>query len=280
MSSRKFAVIGHPIGHTMSPFIHERLFALAGTDGEYTVIDVPPSELPVKIKELDALSGYNITIPNKQSIIPFLDSLDEKAELYGSVNTVKNGETRRGYTTDPDGFLKALRYGGIPFRGKVAILGCGGVARTFVFEAALAGCDITLAVRQEDIPVQTALRDELISKVPGAVIKCCTIPQLSGDYDLLVNATPIGMYPKTDAMVVDKKVIERCENVFDAVYNPLKTKLVLCAEANGSRAVGGMSMLVWQAAVSHEIWDGSEYSKEDIDELVKDAAKEQTRKFG
>ena len=280
MSSRKFAVIGHPIGHTMSPFIHERLFALAGTDGEYTVIDVAPSELPVKIKELDALSGYNITIPNKQSIIPFLDGLDKKAELYGSVNTVKNGETRRGYTTDPDGFLKALRYGGIPFRGKVAILGCGGVARTFVFEAALAGCDITLAVRKEDIPVQTALRDELIAKIPGAMIKCCTIPELSGEHDLLVNATPIGMYPKTDAMAVDKKVIERCENVFDAVYNPLKTKLILCAEANGSRAVGGMSMLVWQAAVSHEIWDGSEYSKEDIDQLVEDAAKEQTKKFG
>ena len=98
MSERIFAVIGHPIGHTMSPFIHKRLFGLAGENGDYSIIDVVPDELPVKIKMLDELCGYNITIPNKQVIIPYLDRLDEKAAMYGSVNTVKNGSVREGFT--------------------------------------------------------------------------------------------------------------------------------------------------------------------------------------
>ncbi len=279
MSLRKFAVIGHPIGHTMSPFIHTRLFELANTDGDYTVIDVAPEELPVKIKELNTLAGYNITIPNKQNIIPFLDKLDKKAALYGSVNTVRNGEIREGFTTDPDGFLKALKFGGVAFTGKVLIVGCGGVARTFVYEAALADCDITIAVRPDDVPVQQALAKELVQKIPTAKVKTCLISEISGDFDLLVNATPIGMYPKVDAMVVEKRVIERCANVFDAVYNPLDTKLLQCARANGAITVGGMAMLVWQAAVSHEIWDGSVYSSDDINQLTEDSANELKKKF-
>ena len=279
MSERIFAVIGHPIGHTMSPFIHERLFALAHTEGTYTVLDVAPEELPVRIKELDRLAGYNITIPNKQHIIPCLDRLDKKAALYGSVNTVRNGLTREGFTTDPDGFLKALQDNHIPFTGKVVILGCGGVARTFAYEAVLAGCDVTLAVRPEDTAAQRVLVREIADKLNGAAVQTALLQDLSGDIDLLVNATPVGMYPRIDTMPVSDKVLSRCANVFDAVYNPLETALVQCARANGTNAVGGMAMLVWQAAVSHEIWDGSYYSSEDIRQLVEDSANEQRKRF-
>lgn len=279
MSERIFAVIGHPIGHTMSPFIHERLFALAHTEGTYTVLDVAPEELPVRIKELDRLAGYNITIPNKQHIIPFLDRLDKKAALYGSVNTVRNGLTREGFTTDPDGFLKALQDNHIPFTGKVVILGCGGVARTFAYEAVLAGCDVTLAVRPEDTAAQRVLVQEIADKLNGAAVQTALLQDLSGDIDLLVNATPVGMYPRIGTMPVSDKVLSRCANVFDAVYNPLETALVQCARANGTNAVGGMAMLVWQAAVSHEIWDGSYYSSEDIRQLVEDSANEQRKRF-
>lgn len=279
MSKRSFAVIGHPIGHTMSPFIHSRLFSLAGEEGEYVVLDVAPEELPVRIKELDKLAGYNITIPNKQKIIPYLDRLDKKAALYGSVNTVKNGSVREGFTTDPDGFLKALEYGGIPFAGRVAVVGCGGVARTFAYEAVLAGCDLTVAARPEDAESQSALSLEISERLGGKKINTCLISELSGDIDLLINATPVGMYPKTDGMAVSEKTLSKCAAVFDAVYNPLKTKLVQAALANGSKAVGGMSMLVWQAVVSHEIWDGTVYSREDIDQLIEDSAREQNRLF-
>ncbi len=282
MSERKFAVIGHPIGHTMSPFIHRRLFDLAHTQGVYDIIDVAPEEFAVKIKALNELAGYNVTIPNKQVIIPFLDHLDPKAELYGSVNTVRNGEIREGFTTDPDGFLKALKANNIPFEGDVVIIGCGGVARTFVYEAALAGCKITIAVRPDDVQIRDALSKDVETKLKKADINTCLISDLTDLAlcpDLLVNATPVGMYPKTDAMPVPVKVVDRCRCVFDAVYNPLETKLIQAAKANGAAAAGGMTMLVWQAVVSHEIWDSSVYNNDDINQLIEDAAKEQTKLF-
>lgn len=282
MSVRKFAVIGHPIGHTMSPFIHRRLFELAHTDGDYNIMDVAPEEFPVKIKDLNELAGYNVTIPDKQAIIPFLDKLDPKAELYGSVNTVRNGQVREGFTTDPDGFLKALAANNIPFEGDVVIVGCGGVARTFVYEAALAGCNITIAVRPDDAQMRDSLAADVKSKIDGANISACLISELEQSElcpSLLVNATPVGMYPRTDAMPITVKVIDRCRCVFDAVYNPLETKLVQAARANGAAAAGGMTMLVWQAVVAHEIWDGSVYNNDDISQLIEDSAKEQSKLF-
>ena len=108
MDISRFAVIGHPIGHTMSPFIHARLFALSGLSPAYDVLDVPV--LSAQLPALRALSGFNITIPHKSAILPFLDAVDEKAALFGSVNTVKNESGRMtGYTTDGVGCEKALR---------------------------------------------------------------------------------------------------------------------------------------------------------------------------
>lgn len=277
MSKRNFAVIGHPIGHTMSPFIHKRLFELANQNGDYAILDMSPEELPEKIKTLNELAGYNITIPNKQSIIPYLDSLDKKAALYGSVNTVKNGSERVGFTTDSDGFLKALQYSNINFSGNIAIIGCGGAARTFLYEAALAGCNIILAAR--DINKADFLAKEAVQKIPHANIKTCLISELDGEFDLLANATPVGMYPNINSMPVSEKALSKCRNVFDAIYNPLETVLIKKAKANGSNAVGGMSMLVWQAVAAHEIWDNSVYNISDINQLILDSAAEMKKIF-
>ena len=107
---KQFAVIGHPIGHTMSPFIHSRLFELAGIEADYQVMDVAPENLEQVIPSLKELDGFNITIPHKQTIIPYLDELDRVAQMYGSVNTVKTVDgVSSGYTTDPDGFVIALQ---------------------------------------------------------------------------------------------------------------------------------------------------------------------------
>ena len=256
MPKRNFAVIGHPIIHTMSPFIHQRLFELAKQNGDYTILDISPDELPQKIKILNQLTGYNITIPNKQAIIPYLDTLDKKAALYGSVNTVKNGSVREGFTTDADGFLKALQYGNINF---------------------LAGCQVTLAAR--DITKADFLAKEAIQKIPNANINTCLISDLNGEFDLLANATPVGMYPHTNSMPVSEKALSKCRNVFDAIYNPLETVLIQKAKANGSIAVGGMSMLVWQAVAAHEIWDNSVYNINDINQLILDSAAEMKKIF-
>ena len=157
--SKKYAVIGHPIGHTMSPFIHKRLFELSGIDAEYTVVDIEPENFERDYRNiLKKLDGYNITIPHKQRVIPFLDKIDDKAEMYGSVNTVANIDgVSKGYTTDPDGFLKALGYASIPLSGNVVILGCGGVARTMAYEALLKNAALKFAVREKSIGKAKAL---------------------------------------------------------------------------------------------------------------------------
>lgn len=275
MSKKEYAVIGHPIGHTMSPFIHKRLFQLSGIDANYSVIDITPENLEKDYTEkLSKLDGFNITIPHKSAIIPYLSSLDKKAEMYGSVNTVTNG---KGYTTDPDGFLQALKANDIPLDGCVVIVGTGGVARTMAFEAAKAGADITIAVRHEDIHMVSALACEIMTKTIHPSISTCYIDRLQNfdkNIDLLVNATPLGMYPNVDNMPVDEDIIKNCKAVFDAVYNPLETKLIKTARSLGKKAVGGMSMLVWQAVVAHQIWNGSTYNIKDIEKLCIDASEE------
>ena len=276
MKKRRYAVIGHPIGHTMSPFIHERLFALAGIDAEYGVLDIAPENLAAEFSgTLSGLDGFNVTIPHKQAVIPFLDEIDEKASMYGSVNTVSIRDGfAKGYTTDPDGFLKALEYAEIPLEGRVVILGCGGVARTMAYEALLKGADLEFAVRPESVPNAERLASEIRENLSAARVSIVTTDRLSGDIKTLVNATPVGMSPKTDAQPVGDDVLSKCENVYDAVYNPLETQLVRKARANGSRAEGGMSMLVWQAVVAHRHWDNSSYDREDVEKLCVDAAKE------
>ena len=276
MSIKKFAVIGHPIGHTMSPFIHNRLFELSGIEAEYTKLDIAPENLADEYsKVLSKLDGYNITIPHKQNIIPLIDEIDEKAKMYGSVNTVANiNGVAKGYTTDPDGFLKALNAAGITLDGRVVILGCGGGARTMAYEVVLKGLPLLFAVRKEDVEIAKSLCNEIENTVKGAKVSFCLIDELSGDIDVLVNATPLGMFPKIDVQPVSDSVINRCASVFDAVYNPLETVLIKKALANGAKAVGGMSMLVWQAVVAHEKWDGSVYDKDDIAKLCIDSAEE------
>lgn len=276
MSIKKFAVIGHPIGHTMSPFIHNRLFKLSGIEAEYTKLDIAPENLADEYKNvLSKLDGYNITIPHKQNIIPLIDEIDEKAKMYGSVNTVANIDgVAKGYTTDPDGFLKALDAAGIVLDGRVVILGCGGVARTMAYEVVLKGLPLLFAVRKEDVEIAKSLCSEIENTVKGAKVSFCLIDELEGDIDVLVNATPLGMFPKVDVQPVSDSVINRCASVFDAVYNPLETVLIKKALANGAKAVGGMSMLVWQAVVAHEKWDGSVYDKDDIAKLCVDSAEE------
>ena len=159
------------------------------------------------------------------------------------------------------------------------VIGCGGVARTMAYEVVLKKQPLLFAVRKEDLKIAEALCDEIRKTVAGCDVSSCLIDELSGDIDVLVNATPIGMFPKIENQPVSDSVINRCANVFDAVYNPLETMLVKKARANGATAESGMAMLVWQAVVSHEHWDGSVYDKGDIAQLCIDSAKELEKNF-
>lgn len=274
MAAQQYAVIGHPIGHTMSPFIHKRLFSLAGLDAVYTKLDIAPDRLGAEFAStLSRLDGFNVTIPHKQAIIPLLDEIDDKAKMYGSVNTVRlRGGIAKGFTTDPDGFIKAIEAAGITLGGRIMILGCGGVARTIAYEIALRGLPFEFAVRREDVGAAGLLCLDITRKIPDAQVSFGLMEQFIGNVDVLINATPVGMYPHDDAQPIHNCAVGRCAAVFDVIYNPLETALVKRAKANGAKAEGGMSMLVWQAVVAQQHWNDVQFDPADIRQLCLDAA--------
>ena len=266
----KYGLIGHPLGHSMSPLIHEKLFALSGiSDYSYELIDIAPEDLPSRVDELRELRGFNITIPHKTAIIPFTDELSESALRYNSVNCISNSGGRlTGYNTDCDGFLRSAET--LPLSGKVLLVGCGGVGRMIAIEAALHGADLTIAVIPQDIKNAQFVMAEILAKCSTANVRISLVSDLTEGFDLLINATPVGMYPKTENCAVSDELIEKCLSFFDVIYNPTETMLMKKARALGKTAVGGASMLVYQAVKAHEYWYGGEFHAEDISKIVLD----------
>lgn len=268
----KYALLGYPLGHTMSPPIHKRLFELDGDpSAEYEVCEISPDSLDERVKYLNSLNGYNITIPYKVDIISHLDELDESAKRYNSVNCVVNRDGRNiGFNTDCSGFLRSLEAGGAKLGGRVLQIGCGGVGRMMATEAALHGADLTIVSLPEFIAGAEEVAREAAKLNPSAKISVITHDRISGEFDLLMNASPVGMYPKTDDCPVTEDVVKSCRCVFEVIYNPNVTKLMSIAANNGIPAIGGMAMLVWQAAVAHEIWSGASYNDKDVEKIIED----------
>lgn len=273
-NSRTFAIIGYPLGHSLSPQIHSRLFELANLPYKYELTEIKPEELTEKYSYLDSLAGFNITIPHKIPIIKYCDKLDKLAERYGSVNCIKNtGSEKIGYNTDVIGFTKSISQLGASLNSKVVLLGCGGVGRMMALETAYLGGELTIAVRDCDFEVAEKVKIDILTSIPNAKVTITTLDSLSGNFDLMINSTPVGMYPKVDAMPVKPEVLENIKYLFEAVYNPRRTKLIEEAEKRGVKTMGGMAMLVLQAVAAHEIWDNSSYNNEDIVALIEDMEK-------
>lgn len=269
---KKYALIGYPLGHTLSPQIHSRLFSLSGQEAGYETLEISPETLPSQYETLAALDGFNVTIPHKVDIIRYCDRLDAGAERYGSVNCVKNGDERVGYNTDVLGFTKSVDLLGASLASKVLLIGCGGVGRMMAIETALSGGSLTIAALDMDRPKAEAVVNEIHEKAPNAEVKIIPSPlgSVSEEFDLLVNASPVGMFPKINASPCGEEVLKHVRFVFDAVYNPKETLLVKTARECGAKAMNGMAMLVLQAAAAQEIWHGASFRKEDLETLISD----------
>lgn len=270
MSTKQYAVVGHPIGHSLSPFIHDKLFKLDNIDASYIALDIENLDESYE-STLKKLDGYNVTIPHKQDIIKKLDKISEKAELCNSVNTVKNGEYSQGFTTDGYGFVAAVcakTGGNIP--KDVLIYGYGGASRAIAFECIDNGCNVSFCVREKSVDNCTELCDEIHTKtgVTAKVYTDKTVANIEA-IDLLVNATPVGMYPNIDACIASDEIIKKADAVFDAVYNPLETVLLKKAKSLGKCAIGSVDMLVYQAAKAHEIWVGAKYTDAQLQEICR-----------
>jgi len=272
------ALLGYPLGHSLSPQLHQKLAPRLGEALDYQLRAVPPEELEAAKEALLALDGFNVTIPYKLRVMDWMDRLDVSAQTHGSVNVVvkQNGE-HIGYNTDCIGFVRALEAAGVPIAGKVCIVGLGGVGRMFATECALRGCELTIALRPERLeklrqgqePQLEALGQKLES-LSSQAVAFVSSAELSGAYDLLINGSPVGMFPKVEDCPVPPESLRQVKAVFDCVYNPRQTKLLQAAAAAGCRCVGGMAMLVWQGAAAQELWFGKSFAPGAVEEVLRE----------
>ena len=231
----EYGLIGEKLPHSFSGEIHEKL---AGYD--YQLQELTPAQLPEFLQKRD-FKGVNVTIPYKQAVMPYLDEIDPKAATIGAVNTIVNREGKLyGYNTDYDGMMALVRHSGLSLAGKtVLILGTGGTSKTAMAVAKdLGAADVQRVSRDGK---EGAISYEEAQRLP---------------VQILINTTPSGMYPNPDGQPMDLSRFGWLEGVLDAVYNPLRTRLVLQARDNRARAQSGLYMLVAQAAAAAELFLG------------------------
>jgi shikimate dehydrogenase len=270
--TRVYALIGDPIEHSLSPLMQNLAFRLLGLDCVYLAFRVKAEELGWAIKGIRALgvSGFNVTVPHKVAVIPLLDEVDHSASDVGAVNTVTNrGGRLVGHNTDGSGALAALSDEGVDLKGKkVVILGAGGAARAIAFATAHTAGSLVIMNRttSKAEELSTDLKKRYRNLIEARKLSHETLSEELVDAEVLINATSVGMSPRTEESLVNRHMIRPKTTVFDIVYNPLETKLISEAKAAGAKTIGGAKMLVYQGALSFEIWTGI---KAPVDEMLK-----------
>ncbi|MFH1387112.1 MAG: shikimate dehydrogenase [bacterium] len=256
-------IIGHPLGHTISPAMHNAAYKKLGLDYEYIPFDLSPSDLADAIPGLRALhmAGFNVTIPHKEAILSLIDEVTDLAKVIGAVNTVKNQDGRLiGYNTDGPGFIDSLKEdAGFDPKGKNAVvLGAGGASRavsTVLAENKVKTLFISDVAKEKAANLAEYLADYFGIKCTSGEIDQKIIDQAG----LLVNTTPVGMHPNDNASPLPKSIsLKKVGLVYDLVYNPLETKLLKDAKAAGCKTCSGLGMLVRQGALAFSIFTGEE----------------------
>ncbi len=266
-STSLYGVIGDPVSHSMSPVMHNSAFAHIGYNGAYMAFPVKDIGSAVTgIKSL-GISGASITIPHKVAIMEFLDRIDETAMKIGAVNTVVNDYGKlSGYNTDCLGAVNALK-NKTDIKGKnIVLLGAGGAARAIGFGIIAEGGILTIL---------NVLEDEGSALAEDLGVEYYHLSEYRRfDPQILINATPVGMTPDTNAIPVERNYLKEDMVVMDIVYNPLKTLLLKEAESIGCSTVDGVSMFVYQGVAQFEMWTGRKapvdlMRKVVLDELIK-----------
>jgi shikimate dehydrogenase len=263
-------VMGWPVAHSLSPAMHNAAFEALGLNWRYVPLAVRPDQVGGAVEGLKALGfrGANVTVPHKESVVPYLDQLPPQVRRFGAVNTIvidRSQEPRctlTGQNTDVQGFILALQEGGFdPAGRRVLVVGAGGGARGVV--AALCGAGAASVAVLNRTPVRAAaLVADLSACAGGArLVAHALTPEAlerhAADADLLVNATTAGMWPHVNASIWPADLpLPSHLAVCDLVYRPLETQLLRRAHAAGALCIDGLSMLIWQGALSFEMWTG------------------------
>ena len=260
-----FAVLGHPIGHTLSPIMHNRSIAALEMDAIYLAFDAPPEKLMSILQSMRDMKfgGVNLTVPLKEVAFRGVDQLDKSAELSGSVNTIEfldNGELR-GHSTDGHGFVTAVKESfDAAINGlSVFVLGSGGAGRAVAITSAEEG-----AARVVVSDIDAARADKVVEEIQGlfpnvavesAGTQTADWATAAGAADLVIQATPIGMKPE-DTPLLSKEAFREGQMLFDLIYMYPETGIMQEAIAAGAKAANGLGMLLHQGARSFEIWTG------------------------
>lgn len=261
MSLNRVGVIGWPIEHSLSPAMHNAAFtALGMSDWYYDRIAIPPDIVRHSLNTLRGEGGYtgiNVTVPHKQAVMPYVEP-DARARALGAANTI-DFRTNGATNTDVDGLLADLIAHDVPLKGEpVIVLGAGGAARAAVYSLVQAGARVTVVNRTRE-KAQVMLADMTISAgIAGVMVK--PLAEAACDnVTLIVNCTPVGMWPQVDTCPwPDEVPFPAGVSVYDMIYRPEYTRLMLKAEETGGRGIGGLGMLVRQGAESFRIWTGVE----------------------
>lgn len=259
-------IIGYPLSHSLSPLIQQIALDFNGIDGCFELWPTQIEQLADRMRCLrnPETMGACVTIPHKEAVIPYLDDTDSTADVIGAVNMIANRNGRlTGYNTDSEGFALALERerGYSPIDKTVVIIGAGGAAKACVW--ALLECEVgSVTVLNRTVDRALALRNQLPLEVRNRVIVDTLSEESCHRYipkaELLVNTTSIGMrHSQTEGRSpVPCSTLSSDLMVYDIVYNPAETRLMLDASAAGAQVLGGLPMLVYQGAISFEIWTG------------------------
>lgn len=271
-----FGLIGGKLGHSISPKIHKYIFDYYNIDGIYNLYELNNTELGQFIYECKnkELKGLNITIPYKLDIMKFIDHISKEAESIGAVNTILFKDDKLyGFNTDYYGIAHTFKRHNISIENrKAVVLGSGGAA-TAVFQYLKDNnCkDISFIVRNSDA-VKRSLRFN------GSIITGYDGLSTMGKGDILINCTPVGMYPAEDRCPVPETFIKQFNFVFDLIYNPLKTKLLCYAESYGITCSNGLYMLVAQAVSAAAIWNNTSVDEHLIEDIYNKLCSEGLKK--
>jgi shikimate dehydrogenase len=270
------ALIGHPIKHSYSPFIQNYAFELMGLDYIYLPFDVPAENIKTAVNGILALGlkGLNVTLPHKEKIIKYLDELSEEASIIGAVNTIVNDHGKlMGYNTDAYGVLDTL----LPYKNKISgtkvtVIGAGGSARAVIYTLLRHfKPEVVNIINRTHQRADTLVNDFSLKMRYDAFHTFDLFPpdniEILSNSRLIVNATTMGMFPDVDDSITDIEDSFNDEQIiFDLIYNPTKTSFLKMAEMQGAKVVGGLNMLISQAAKSFELWTGVEMP---IDKITK-----------
>ena len=256
-----FGIFGHPVKHTFSPEMHNAAFAKIKQNACYVPFSVAPADLKRAVGAIVPLGicGLNITIPHKETIIPYLDDLTDDARMIGAVNTVEvTGGKLVGHNTDGRGFIRSLREE-TTFRPKgktILMVGSGGAARAVGFNLALSGAKTLLLFDLDPVKAKKLgndIRNNTAARV--MVIDQKGLAKHSQDAECIINATPLGLKPG-DPLPIQRQLIQKGHLICDLVYNPLWTPLLKAARSAGAETLSGIGMLLYQGVIAFEIWTG------------------------